>query len=188
MDHHWGQVRAPSLQHPSPSCRSRRPTLQPTCVSSDPPLLFRVHDLMHSDVRPRFGIVTGLGPPYPRCPEWLHESQHLRDTLPRFLRRMQDAGHAGATLVPVPVRVVSWLSPGVSRPARTARAITSAVGTAATSGFMRRSSEERGGDAHPTAGGQGVQCESLQLRRVGGVPVAGEALGFGASFRQRLMC
>jgi hypothetical protein len=57
------------------------------------------------------------------------------------------------------------------------RVITSGVGTAATSGVMRRSSGERGGDTDPTAGGQRVQCESLRLRRVRGVPLAGEAVG-----------
>ena len=34
-------------------------------------------------------------------------------------------------------------------------------------------------DANPTAGVQGVQCESLRLTRVRGVPLASEALGFG---------
>jgi hypothetical protein len=50
---------------------------------------------------------------------------------------------------------------------------------AATSGFMRRSSGERGVDAHPTAGWQGLQREGLRLTRVRGVPFAGTAVGYG---------
>jgi len=43
-----------------------------------------------------------------------------------------------------------------------------------------------GVDADSTASWQGVQCGGLRLRRVRGVPLAGETLGFDASFRQRL--
>ena len=43
-----------------------------------------------------------------------------------------------------------------------------------------------GVDADSTASWQGVQCGGLRLRRVRGVPLAGEALGFDPSFRQRL--
>ena len=38
----------------------------------------------------------------------------------------------------------------------------------------------------PTAGWPGVQCDWFRLTRVRGVPLAGDTLGFDASFRQRL--
>jgi len=46
--------------------------------------------------------------------------------------------------------------------------------------------DDAGADAHPTAGGQGVQCVGLRLTRGRGLPLEGEALGFDPSFRQRL--
>ena len=50
---------------------------------------------------------------------------------------------------------------------------------ASSHGLSSDDHDDAGVDAHPTAGGQGVQCGGLRLTRVRGVPFAGEALGFG---------
>ena len=43
-------------------------------------------------------------------------------------------------------------------------------------------------NAHPLAGWLAVQCESLRLTRVRGVPLAGEALRFIESVRGHQVC
>jgi hypothetical protein len=43
-------------------------------------------------------------------------------------------------------------------------------------------------NAHPLAGWLAVQCESLRLTRVRGVPLAGEALRFIESVRRQFVC